>query len=129
VDANLWPLNSERGFWERLRADADESYVWGNAGPTTVKTASAVVPVSTELLDDVLAFDFAGSLFEMMRQDAIYHRSMRRLKVADPAGYDRLKALLRLGEAARLDREDREREARRCPTCGCDPEEHNDRDW
>lgn len=106
-----------------IQAMEDQPYVWGAVGPPAeVRTASATLPISRTVLDDV-SFDLWGLFREMLRREAIYRRSMRRLKEADPEGYERLQRLIRLGEAARLDREDRERQARLCPTCGCDPEE------
>jgi hypothetical protein len=130
---NAGPSLTSRGlprgdFWAAVQAAEGQPYNWGNAGPgsATIERISAMVPVSSEQLADMLpAIDFA----EMWRQDAIHRRAMRRLKLADPAGYDRLQRLLRLAAAARADREDREHEARRCPTCGCDPVRDHDGDW
>jgi hypothetical protein len=136
-DASPWPRMPEaaRRFSGNPQAEAmvtaleyGQPYQWGKVGPpATIEHAGAVVPVSQTMLDD-MSYDVWGSIREMMRRDAIRRRAMRRLKLADPAGYARLQALLRLGEAARRDREDREREARRCPTCGCDPD-GNGQDW
>lgn len=126
MDANLWPINSSRGsFWDRLRAAEAEPYVWGQAGPpATIEHAGATLTISRGVLDDALP-DLMEVYREAWRRDAIHRRAMRRLKVADLDAYERLLQLQRWAEAARQDRLLREREARRCPTCGCDPMEHD----
>ena len=126
-----WPLNSHQhdrqAFWDAVQSQADQPYVWGAVGPpAAIEHQGAMVLISGTVLDDIVP-NLWDSFREMLRREAIYRRSMRRLKVADPEGYDRLQYLLRLGTAARLDREEREAEARRCPTCGCDPQEHEER--
>jgi hypothetical protein len=119
---NPWVVFVENGL-----IDPGQPYHWGSVGPgaLTVERTGAMVPVSAELLADALP---PIDLAEMLRREAIHHRAMRRLKLADPTGYDRLQTLIRWAEAARQDREAREAEARRCPHCGCDPQEHPDRD-
>jgi hypothetical protein len=112
-----------------IRAQEDQPYVWGSAGPPAeVEHLGVMVPIHQTVLDDVIP-NLWDSFREMLRRDAIRRQAMRRLLAADPEGYARLQQLLRWAEAARQDREDREREARRCPTCGCDPLECHPEDY